>query len=114
MRLVIVVLFLFIVKHILGASESSSMSGSYSGSSGNGYSYGNNGNNGNGVNINGSIDEKINTLTLINARLETELREQRTLIKRICEIILPSLNPNTAEQLRTLMKAERIYDMYGW
>jgi hypothetical protein len=109
MRLVIDVLFLFIVKHILGASESSSMSGSYN-SSGNGYHY----SNGNSVNTNGSIDEKINALTLINARLETELREQRTLIKRICEIILPSLNPNTAEQLRTLMKAERIYDIYGW
>ena len=59
-------------------------------------------------------EEQIQALVAINAKLQSELNEQKMFIKNVCEIILPGLPPNVAENLRVLMQKGNMYHTYGW
>ena len=63
---------------------------------------------------NNNSEEQIQALVAINAKLQSDLNEQKMFIKNVCEIILPGLPPNVAENLRVLMQKGNMYHTYGW
>ena len=61
-----------------------------------------------------SLAEQVQALTTINAKLQSELYEQRMLIRRMGEIMVAALPATYAEQLRDLLKSKDMYNIYGW
>lgn len=62
---------------------------------------------------NSTLQEQVEALTAVNAKLQTELFELKIFVQNLAEAILPSLGPNEASVVRDALNNKR-FRVYHW